>query len=235
MIKPALTELIGSIIITFFGCFARLNNNDDFFTISISYFFLISGLSYAFKNISGSHFNPILSLSLIITDQISIKKGIIYFFVQILGSIIGGFCVFMVHNNDLNEEGNGEPVINADQKTMGAALEMISMYMLVYVCNSLYSDINAPKDVNGVVCGGIYLFSISAFGLITGGCVNLITVIGPSLFSGNFEDWGYYILGQGIGGISAAIIYKLFIKKGKMEDDDEEEIDTKVDKKLKVK
>ena len=233
MIKPALMELIGSIILTFVGNFSHLNNHDDFFTIGMTYFFLISALNISFKNISGGQFNPILSLSLIITDQISIKKGALYFALHILGSIIGGFLIFLIHNDDLNKENFGEPVINADQKTMGAALEMLSMFLLVYMCNSLYSDINAPKDINGIVYGAIYLFSISSFGLISGGCVNLVSLIGPSIFSGNFTDWGYYIIGQSIGGFTAALIYKLFIKKGKMEDDDEE--DVVETKKVKVK
>lgn len=220
MIKPAIMELLGAFVITFFGCYSRLNNEDDFFAIGLTYFLLISGLTYAFKNISGGQFNPILSVSLIITNQISAIKGILYFVCHIVGSILAGIIIFLVTEGD--ELNYGEPVINEDQKSMGASLEMISMFFLVYMYNSLYSDTNAPKDIYGGAYGGIYLFCICAFGLISGGCINLVSLIGPSLFSGNFKDWPYYIGGQLVGGVLSGLIFKLFLTKSKVDEEDTE-------------
>ena len=69
------------------------------------------------------------------------------------------------------------------------------MFVLVNVYNTLFSDINAPSQITGAAIGGIYLMSIGAFGMISGGCLNLASLIGPSIFSSNFNDWVYYISG----------------------------------------
>ena len=78
---------------------------------------------------------------------------------------------------------------------MGGALEMMSVFVLVNVYNILFSDINAPSQIIGAAIGGIYLMAICAFGMISGGCLNLACLLGPSLFSSNFRDWPYYISG----------------------------------------
>ena len=67
IIKDGLVEFLGTLAVTFFGGFARLNNQDDFVVIGLTYFFLFSSLVYAFNHISGSHFNPILTISLLMT------------------------------------------------------------------------------------------------------------------------------------------------------------------------
>ena len=62
--------------------------------------------------------------------------------------------------------------------------------------------------------------SISAFGMISGGCLNLASLIGPSIFSSNFNDWVYYISGQLSGAVFSGMMFKLFLKKDKGEDDE---------------
>lgn len=68
MLKPFLYEFLGTLAITFFGCFIRINNPDNFTIIGIGYFFIVSGVTYGSKHISGSQFNPILTLSLLLTE-----------------------------------------------------------------------------------------------------------------------------------------------------------------------
>ena len=68
MLKPFLYEFLGTFAITLFGSFIRINNADQFTNIGIGYFLLIAGVTYGSKHISGSQFNPILTLSLLITE-----------------------------------------------------------------------------------------------------------------------------------------------------------------------
>lgn len=68
MLKSFLYELLGTFAITFFGAFIRINNQGNFSQVAFGYFLLVAGVCYASKHISGSQFNPVLTLSLLITD-----------------------------------------------------------------------------------------------------------------------------------------------------------------------
>ena len=78
MFKLFLHEFIGSFIITFFGAFSRINNLDSFLAISSTYFFIVLGLTYASKKVSGAYFNPILTISMLMTKKISTKRCIFF-------------------------------------------------------------------------------------------------------------------------------------------------------------
>ena len=89
---------------------------------------------------------------------------------------------------------------------------MISMIMLVFTYATL-ADQSNYRHVFGVAHGTVYLANMLAFGHLSGGCINIIELIGPSLFSRNLRYWHYYIFAQLLGAIIAAIICKVFLKK----------------------
>ena len=41
----------------------------------------------------------------------------------------------------------------------------------------------------------------------------MVSVLGPTLFNGNYEDWTKYAVGQLLGAILGSAIYILFLKK----------------------
>ena len=69
------------------------------------------------------------------------------------------------------------------------------MFLLVMVYNLTCTDNEAPKNIYGLAISSVYLICITAFGLISGGCVSLVSLIGPSMASENYSDWSRYIIG----------------------------------------
>ena len=50
----------------------------------------------------------------------------------------------------------------------------------------------------------------------------MATVIGPGVYVGtHLNDMGFYVLAHLIGGVIAATVYKLFLRKGDLEDEEE--------------
>lgn len=47
--------------------------------------------------------------------------------------------------------------------------------------------------------------------------MNLISLLGPTLFNGNFSNWIGFISSQALGALVGALIYKFFLKRGKGE------------------
>lgn len=47
--------------------------------------------------------------------------------------------------------------------------------------------------------------------------MNLISLLGPTLFNGNFSNWISFIVSQTMGALIGALMYKFFLKRGKGE------------------
>ena len=226
MLKKMLLELIGAFLITFVMAFCRVNNPSDYLTAGITYFLVTASLTYAFKSVSGGYFNPILCLSLIFSKQISVKKALAFSIMQLLGSILAGFAVYGIYvpSEDAGKDINyGEPRIKEDSKLIGAFLEFLAMFMLVYVYSSIVCNIRAPKYVYGAAIGGVYSMALITMSNYSGGCVNIITYLGPAIFSGYYDDLVTYTFSHLTGGIISAIFHSIFLSKNVTEVDDEDE------------
>jgi aquaporin Z len=212
--RAAFLEFLGAFAITFFGAYSRLNNADNLLAVGLTYFLLVSSLSYAFIKLSGGQFNPVLSLSLLITKQISPMKAGVYICFQLLGSLVAGMFLFALYHSphQLINRYYGEPMLNESHKLIAVSLDMISMVMLVFVY-SILADQSNYRHVFGVAHGTVYITNILAFGHISGGCINLVELIGPSLFARNLRYWPYYIFAQILGAVVSAVICKVFLKK----------------------
>jgi hypothetical protein len=55
--------------------------------------------------------------------------------------------------------------------------------------------VNAPKHIHGTAIAATYAAFIGGFGMFSGGCMNLISLIGPTIFNSNYDDWALYIGG----------------------------------------
>lgn len=69
------------------------------------------------------------------------------------------------------------------------------MFLLVWVYNNLFCEVDAPSNIQGAGLASVYLVTIGAFGMFSGGCLNIVSLIGPTIFNSNFDDWAKYIFG----------------------------------------
>lgn len=231
MIKQSIVEFLGATAITFFGSISRLNNKENFQAISLSSFFIYACLIYSFKGISSAHFNPIVSITLVFTKQITFGRSLLYIIFQLIGSLVGAILVKFLYVFPENVETfyYGEPEICDKNKYVGASMELIGVFILVWVYCCLYENNKAPKHITGVVVGSVYLVGISALGEFSGGSLNFVSIFGPSIFSTNFYDWIFYVPAHICGGFLSCLIYRLFLfgKSKEVEDDEITELESK--------
>lgn len=91
------------------------------------------------------------------------------------------------------------------------------MFFLVIVYNSLFNSKKCPQHISSVSLAMVYFLCISTFAFSSGGCLNLVSLLGPSVLSKNFNDWSFYILSHLIGGTFGSIFYYVTLKD-KLED-----------------
>lgn len=226
--KAYLIESLGAFAITFFGAYSRIQNQGDISAIALTYFMVVFATTHAFHYLSGAHFNPTLTVCLWLTKHISPSDALHYISAQILGSLVAGLGLYI--SIDRTAAGKrtyyGHPQLYESQKYMAASLDMLSVFLLVYVAASILANTKYQR-VYAASIAAVYLVNMLAFGVISGGCLNLVETIGPGLVGLSFKYWPYYLVAHLLGGLGAIGLYTQLIGydplHNALEEDNEEE------------
>lgn len=95
-LNPAalVAELLGTFILS--AAFIQLASNTNYGTLGIA--FVLATVTIAFGAISGSHFNPAVSIAQWITRRINGVKAVSYVIAQVLGAILAFFILTGINN-----------------------------------------------------------------------------------------------------------------------------------------
>ena len=98
--------------------------------------FGLAALVYMGGHISGAHYNPAVSLAMLIRGKINFKVCIFYIFSQILGAILASLAIAIISGN------NFEVIADKDTlKTQFILAEFIFTYLLVFVIETIVTII----------------------------------------------------------------------------------------------
>lgn len=184
------------------------------------------------SHISGAHFNPVTTLSMIFLKKIGWSTGIIYWIFQLLGGMIAGAMIYLQVPPEMFKSlkrlnGLGLPTPDKRYTTESIWTEMIATFFLQFTVMSLHLDKRAPKDVYAIGTGAMMALGILTIGNVSGGGINPARVFGPSIITGDLgNDIFIFIMGPAFGSLLAAFLYKeIFIEKKKVIKDGEESLE----------
>ena len=170
----------------------------------------IACLGSAFGAISGAHFNPAVTLGLLVVKKIDVVSAIGYIIVQLLGAYAASMLLGTVPGF---EKYQSVPFSGAIGLPVAFALEALATFFLMMVVMGTAVDNRGPK-IGAIAIGLTVTFGIIAIGPLTGGCLNPARYVGPALAAGNsFKEALVYLAGPIVGAVAAAILYKsLFLE-----------------------
>ncbi|TRZ78871.1 MAG: MIP family channel protein [Nitrosopumilales archaeon] len=228
-----LAEAIGTYCLVFFGPLAialavgNFSKNSafdiqDLIMISLAHGAAIGLMVYAFGHVSGAHFNPAVTISMLVTKRISIKEAIPYIASQIIGAIVAAASLKAIIP-DLGAKVNfgtqpGPSDLLHQSVASGIAVEAILTFFLVTVIFMTAVHKKAPAGMYGLAIGGM-IFLIHLVGVpLTGASVNPARTFGPALISGYWTNHLMYWIGPIVGAIIAGLIMNyIFVKKAETE------------------
>jgi aquaporin Z len=161
---------------------------------------------YAGGHISGAHYNPAVTLAILLRGKINTSEAVIYMLMQIAAAIVAAFVATWLMDNP--------GIVSKDLagKTIEALVaELLGTFALAYVVlNVATAKGTAGNSFYGLAIGFTVFAMATGFGNLSGGAFNPAVAIGMSIFKA--FDWAniwIYLGGCFGGGILAAIVFKM--------------------------
>ncbi|XP_037401284.1 aquaporin-4 isoform X1 [Pygocentrus nattereri] len=181
----------------------------DLVLISLCFGLSIATMVQCFSHISGGHINPAVTAAMVVTQKLSLAKGLFYIVAQCLGAIVGAGVLLLVTPSAVRG-GLGITAVNS-RISVGHALvvELLITFELIFTifatCDPKRSDLKGSAGLAigiAVVIG--HLFAIP----YTGASMNPARSFGPAVVTWSWESHWVYWVGPILGGILAAALYE---------------------------
>lgn len=157
---------------------------------------------YAGGHISGAHYNPAVTLAVLIRNRITGREAVIYMISQLAGGVVAALIVNMFR----------DVIPDADQHlniTRALIAEVLGTFALAYVIlNVATAKANAGNSYFGLAIGFTVLAMAYCFGRYSGGAFNPAVAVGASVMKAfEWPNIWIYLVGCFGGGALAAIVF----------------------------
>jgi len=202
-----LAEAIGTFTLVFMGCSAVVAN-DYLIEIASGFALTLLALIVSLGPISGAHFNPAVTIPMMVAREIKPLKAVLYIVSQLVGSILAGFLAAAYPHSSADYAQYGTTTINKDI-TVGHAfvLEMLATTFLVGVIFSTAVSPSGNKKAAPFVIALVVLADIIAFAPWTGASMNPARSFGPALAGNQWRNHWVYWLAPILGGLMGLAIH----------------------------
>jgi aquaporin Z len=190
--KALFAEGFGTFVLVLMGCGSAVlaGSKIGFLGISIAFGLAIVAMAYSVGGISGGHFNPAVSLAMMLKGRITKTKFLSYIVAQLAGSVIAsvvlmviasGNATYSVVANGLGQNGYG--ALSPLKYNLASCFLFEIVFTTVFVL--VIFGVAGKSKFDGLVIG-LTLAMIHIVGIpITGVSVNPARSIGPALFAGS--------------------------------------------------
>lgn len=175
---------------------------------------ILAAMVYMGGYISGGHYNPAVTLGVLIQKKIQRNEALIYMIVQLLAAIVAAGAYQAVHGGKM-AVGPGPNV------GFGAALLVEIIFTFALVSVVLHTAISKKVSGNnyyGLAIGFVLMAAVFAGGAISGGAYNPAVGLGPNLYdistlSNHVSNTWLYLIGPFVGGLLATLVFSATAEK----------------------
>ena len=171
---------------------------------------VLTAMVYMGGYISGAHYNPAVTLGLLLSKKIESSIAVRYILTQFIASILASSAYFAIRGTTF------VPQIGPHINFLAAVIvETFFTFLLVsVVLHVAATDKTKGNDYFGIAIGFTLMAAAIAGGPISGGAFNPAVGIGPMLFdiphiAAHMTSVLVYLIGPFLGGILASIFYKM--------------------------
>lgn len=179
----------------------------------------LSILVYMGGHISGAHYNPAVSLAMIIRGEISVGECLKYVLSQCIGALAAAYSIILLGTDALSV------VSKTDSMSSFFLAEIIFTFLLVFVILNVATHPDTKNNqYYGLAIGLTVAAGAFSVGEISGGVFNPAVSFGPSVLSiidpdiefANIVSHNFFIYYLGatvIGSVIASLLFNFLLKK----------------------
>lgn len=203
--KRYLTELVGTFFLVLTIGLAIIGKV-TFAELAIGSVLMV--MVYMGGHVSGGHYNPAVSLAVMLRGKLSAFDFLPYIISQLAGALLASYVVFVITGETFAPK--------PDDKTtpfMAILVEAIFTFALaLVVLNAATAKGTEGNSFYGLAIGMTVFVGAVVAGKISGGAFNPAVGFGPICFKywqggGTLDHIGYYIVGPFLGAAVAAGVY----------------------------
>ncbi len=214
MSRSLIAEFLGTFTLVFIGAFAVAvtgfkDANANVAVPALAHGLILVGLIFAYGGISGAHFNPAVTVGMLVGGKIDLVKAVAYIVVQLIGGVVAAFVLKLVLVDPSNF-GVTKGVLT-DSNVGSAAI--IEAFLTFFLVSTIYQSAvyGRAGNVAAVAIGFTLAACILAGGYYTGASLNPARSFGPALAAGDLSYVLPYLVGQLIGGSAAGLIHSYLL------------------------
>jgi len=203
--KKLITEFIGTFFLILTIGLAVLGGAGAMAPVAIGLALMV--MVYAVGHISGAHFNPAVTLGILIRGKITVADAVPYMIVQVVAGAIAAFVVQYLLGSDKVTALAAAANPNAVKALVA---EILGTFALVFVVlNVATSKATAGNSYFGLAIGLTVTAMAYALGGISGGAFNPAVAVGISVMKmAQWADIWFYLVGGFGGAVLAALLFK---------------------------
>ncbi len=208
--KKFLSEFLATFFLVFAGTGAIVIDQQSGGTITqvgiaITFGLVVTSMIYSFRNYSGPHMNPAVTLALAIGNKFPKNEISFYLSAQLLGAFTASVLLKILFptNKTLGA------TLPAGSEIQSFILELILTFFLMF---TVLSTTKEKNNYAAIAIGFVVLLEAMFAGPICGASMNPFRSLAPAIVSGNLQSLWVYIAAPTLGAIIAMFTF-IFIEK----------------------
>lgn len=203
MIKRGLAEFIGTFFLCLLVCMTLMSKHPEFFPFAAGFIYL--AMIYANGHISGAHFNPMISVAILIRGKMQLSLVPIYILSQMFAAAMAGMVSLLLWSG----KHNLAPLDLSSVPLQAILSELIGSFGLAYVALNVTTSKNTlGNDYYGLAMGLSFCGLSLALGNISGGIFNpAIAMVMAIANLASFSDLWIHWVSEFIGAVLAAFVF----------------------------
>jgi aquaporin Z len=208
-------EFIGTLALVLIGCGSAVLAGDKvgFLGISFAFGLTVTCMAYAVGGISGGHFNPAVTLAMVLLKKNTVMDGVYYIIAQCAGAFAGSGLLTLISNQSkklgANEAGAGYTT------TQAFIAELVFTFLFIYVIIGATSAYSHGKFA-GLAIGFMLVLAHICLIPVTGTSVNPARSLAPAVFVGGeaLNQLWVFIIAPLLGSALAVLASLIFTSNG---------------------
>ncbi len=204
--KKYITEFIGTFFLVLTVGMAVNGGAGAMAPIAIGSALMV--MIFAGGHISGAHYNPAVTLAVLLRGKINLNEAVPYWISQLIAALLAALITGWLIGADKMP---AEAVAMGDKMLKALAAEILGTFALAYVVlNVATSKGTSGNSFYGLAIGFTVTAMAYSLGGISGGAFNPAVALGISVMKmAAWTDIWVYLVGCLAGGALAAIVFKM--------------------------